>query len=1304
MPRLFLTAVMAVLLCGTVLHAQNDDFSPWEAWRKGYSFYEEGEKFKKQSDSKKALEAFLNARDCYRAVQKARPEWQQSVIEGRINRCNREIKELRDQIDQTAAAKQALPPPLQGKDDGTTSKEIVASHGNTYELNQKLDKYQKEFSRIRAENEVMKKEIERNKSTQLEVANLVKEKTALELRITNLQNKIELMNQKQDEPAKELKDIQQRLLEERMKLDIANQRLKMQDSEADKQKKEIADLLKSRNEAREKTAAAEKAAAQFERQLADNNKIVQARAKLLAELEKKAEALAKERDIQDVRVKNQQAEIERLTKLSSSGDKTHAQQLTDNRDLAKKLTEASVENERLTKEAAELRKQDKELALEVKELKAAIVALTDQRDKFAKEQKALIDQAKKAAELSTAQQKEIADLTKKNLEISEERKSYIDKYDKAQQRLETRLTSEYENVLALSKQVNEGKEKLKTGEENLKKVREELAKSQESVKKQADTIQELTDKLTTRDDAGKQLLSVSGDLTKLQEEHKKLQENLAKLDKENRENAAVAAKYETAAKQLKELSASKAELDVLKVKHQQTLEVVEELRKSQAAVKPVAVATAPADNKKLAEYEKKIAEADKKLAENDNLLKNFREQLKENAEQQKKLTRQLAEANDKITAANTRLTAAADKLSAADKQAQEDRNTLKEMAMLKKQLSALQESLNTKDDADSKDTPWTKAERNLAVLEKASVERTQIIASLQSKIGDSKEADTIFKQLENEIEKNTKLIASLRTQFAELNKLHQQDLDDKTKISALVKIHEEKEINNQTEIARLSEILKASEKKTTATDKQKQELAETREQLNKQLADNQEQLKKLREESAANGKIIDELRKTLAEAEKNLKDKATAAGSDNLLQRQLTTASEIYRRQLGERDTKITQLEQQMAMNTTTQKQLQRDLEDAKKQLSVLEATRRSEMAAIDNFNRTFSADLAKAMDNKPQMAPEEVSLHAAELLSVGQSAEKEDEPDVAMWNYRKILEFDPENFQANARLGSICLKKGMYKEAAAHFSTAMKKDPANPQVNLEYSLCLFEIKDYLTAEKILAGAVKNNSRNDDLRSVWALAMTNLGQTAEAEKELRGVLKRTPGRVDAMVYLAETLAESGRRDEALDLYRQARKLGAAPVARLEKISGKNNDNEDAKQFLYQSAAEAEKKNDAISAIWYYAQIRKLEGDTSTVANRLALMQLENDKAEDALMNIRNRQDDPESQLMAGLACAMQEKYLDAAAYFRISGRLKNGSSYQYPAGVLRVAEKVHAAMSTLAAKGSNQSLEAAREALQNTIK
>ncbi len=1303
MLRLLLATVLTVLLCGTALHAQNDDFSPWEAWRKGYSFYEEGEKFKKQNDSKKALEAFLNARDCYRAVQKARPEWQQSVIEGRINRCNREIKELRDQIDQTAAAKQALPPPLQEKGDSTTSKEIVASHGNTYELNQKLEKYQKEFSRIRAENEVMKKEIERNKSTQLEVANLVKEKTALELRITNLQNKIELQNQKQDEPAKELKDLQQRLVEERMKLDIANQRLKMQDSEADKQKKEIADLLKSRNEAREKTAEAEKAAAQFERQLSDNNKLNQTRIKLLTELEKKNEELAKERDIQDVRVKNQQAEIERLTKLASAGDKTHAQQLTDNRDLAKKLTDASVENERLTKEAAELRKQDKELMSEVKELKAAIVALTDQRDKFAKDQKALADQVKKAAELSALQQKEIADLTKKNIEISEERKAYIDKYDKAQQRLETRLTSEYENVLALSKQVTEGKEKLKTGEENLKKVREELAKSQESIKKQADTIQELNDKLTTRDDAGKQLLNVSGDLSKLQEEHKKLQETLAKLDKENRENAAVAAKYETAAKQLKELSASKAELDVLKVKHQQTLEVVEELKKSQTAVKPATV-TAPADNKKLAEYEKKIAEAEKKLAESDNLLKNFREQLKETAEQQKKLTRQLAEANDKITADDARLTAAADKLAAADKQAQEDRNSLKEMAMLKKQLSALQDSLNTKDDADSKDNPWTQAERNLAVLEKASLERTRIIASLQSKIGDNKEADATFKQLEGEIEKNTKLIASLRSQFAELNKLHQQDLDDKTKISALVKIHEEKEINNQTEIARLSEILKAAEKKTTTTDKQKLELADAREQLNKQLADNQEQLKKLREESTANGKIIDELRKTLAEAEKNLKDKSVAAGSDNLLQRQLTAASEIYRRQLGERDTKITQLEQQMAMNTTTRKQLQRDLEDAKKQLSVLEATRRSEMAAIDNFNRTFSADLAKAMDNKPQMAPEEISLHSAELLSVGQSAEKEDEPDVAMWNYRKILEFDPENFQANARLGSICLKKGMYKEAAAHFSTAMKKDSTNPQVNLEYSLCLFEIKDYLTAEKILAGAVKNDSRNDDLRSAWALAMTNLGQTTEAEKELRSILKRTPGRVDAMVYLAETLAESGRRDEALDLYRQARKLGAAPVPRLEKLSGKNNDNEDAKQFLYQSAAEAEKKNDTISAIWYYAQIRKLEGDGSAVANRLALMQLENDKAEDALMNIRNRQDDPESQLLAGLACAMQEKYLDAAAYFRISGRLKNGSSYQYPAGVLRVAEKVHATMSALAARGSNQSLEAAREALQNTIK
>lgn len=396
-----------------------------------------------------------------------------------------------------------------------------------------------------------------------------------------------------------------------------------------------------------------------------------------------------------------------------------------------------------------------------------------------------------------------------------------------------------------------------------------------------------------------------------------------------------------------------------------------------------------------------------------------------------------------------------------------------------------------------------------------------------------------------------------------------------------------------------------------------------------------------------------------------------------------------------------------MAADKTVRDRLGQDLEDIRKKLNLMEAARQSELAALENFNRSLSTDINKIGDSTPKMSSQEITWHATELLAVGGSAEKEEEWDIALWNYRKILEFDPQNFQANARIGSICMRKGMLNDAAGHFHTAMKKEPANSTVNLEYGLCLLEMKDYLSAEKLLAEAVKQHRNNDDLRSVWAAAMTYCGQTSQAEKELREILKRAPDRSDAMIYLAEALAENpNAREEASNLYRQARQKGHSPVAKLERLTGGANTADDARQFLYQSATEAEKNNDILSAMWYYGEIRKLEGEQSGIANRLALMQLQNERPEEALANIRNRREDCTSQFIAGLACAMSEKYLDAAAFFRISRRLKQrNKDFTFDGALEKTARKIETKLETIAASaGNNQALAAARDALQDTLR
>lgn len=100
------------------------------------------------------------------------------------------------------------------------------------------------------------------------------------------------------------------------------------------------------------------------------------------------------------------------------------------------------------------------------------------------------------------------------------------------------------------------------------------------------------------------------------------------------------------------------------------------------------------------------------------------------------------------------------------------------------------------------------------------------------------------------------------------------------------------------------------------------------------------------------------------------------------------------------------------------------------------------------------------------------------------------------------------------------------------------------------------------------------------------------------------------------------------------------------------------------------------------------------------------MQLQNGRAEDALLNIRSRREDCASQFIAGLACAMSEKYLDAAAFFRISRRLKQrNKDFNFDGELEKAARKVETQLETIAANAANnQALAAARDALQDALR
>ena len=87
----------------TVLCAA-ENVSPWDLWRQGYTAFEKGESARDRGDHVKALEHFQDAAENYRAVRKARPSWNQNVINSRILLCEQEIADAKRLLNQPAAA------------------------------------------------------------------------------------------------------------------------------------------------------------------------------------------------------------------------------------------------------------------------------------------------------------------------------------------------------------------------------------------------------------------------------------------------------------------------------------------------------------------------------------------------------------------------------------------------------------------------------------------------------------------------------------------------------------------------------------------------------------------------------------------------------------------------------------------------------------------------------------------------------------------------------------------------------------------------------------------------------------------------------------------------------------------------------------------------------------------------------------------------------------------------------------------------------------------------------------------------
>ncbi len=258
---------------------------------------------------------------------------------------------------------------------------------------------------------------------------------------------------------------------------------------------------------------------------------------------------------------------------------------------------------------------------------------------------------------------------------------------------------------------------------------------------------------------------------------------------------------------------------------------------------------------------------------------------------------------------------------------------------------------------------------------------------------------------------------------------------------------------------------------------------------------------------------------------------------------------------------------------------LEDQLADREKSLAelrnTLEEERNSDSAAVNNallvqlMNKTRELELerqrlqaikdalAKASESKlPEI--QDISLTAEQqqrrktreqfvrnLLREALAAEKADDPEAAVWNYQKVLEYDAQNKLALQRLGQLSIQAERDEDAERYLRRAFYIDPDDRNTLLPLGFVYARQKKTDLAISTLTRAVALAPADAEVHRQLGIACVNLGWQDAAEHEFRRALEIDNTDGAAAFNLAILLAadEPPRLSEARKWYYKARSLG-----------------------------------------------------------------------------------------------------------------------------------------------------------------
>jgi arylsulfatase A-like enzyme/Tfp pilus assembly protein PilF len=175
-------------------------------------------------------------------------------------------------------------------------------------------------------------------------------------------------------------------------------------------------------------------------------------------------------------------------------------------------------------------------------------------------------------------------------------------------------------------------------------------------------------------------------------------------------------------------------------------------------------------------------------------------------------------------------------------------------------------------------------------------------------------------------------------------------------------------------------------------------------------------------------------------------------------------------------------------------------------------------------LNRASEA-LAELRAAEPLAGPEEKELLYFTMASACGRLEKYEE---AVGFFRKVLDLEPENFEAARLLGYTLMRLRRFDEALKAFQTAEKGIPEDPRLLEDMAMTYAELKDFEAAKKYFEKTVTVRP-SAVVYANFALACAETGDYARAAEFMRTAIGRPDAGPDLRSLGQSYLAEWGQK-------------------------------------------------------------------------------------------------------------------------------------------------------------------------------